>query len=184
MAYLFRTVLLSVLVFGCSNHQVQKIDKDDFRSDMTESSKLFFRNVRQTYYDVEEHQPSKSTIFRMSAREKSEEKPVLNVFIRQVVVQDKVFAMVESNTYLADLEEFEIHWKDSKTQQEGIYTLPKIANAPLHYAFATEIYSSIQANHSLNIKTKKGLEPILADETAREAFRKTMVDFYRLVNLL
>ena len=71
MAYLFRTVLLSVLVFGCSNHQVQKIDKDDFRSDMTESSKLFFRNVRQTYYDVEEHQPSKSTIFRMSAREKS-----------------------------------------------------------------------------------------------------------------
>lgn len=177
-------IFLSV-ISACSNHKEQVIDKDDYKNSTTQSTTLFFRNVRQSYYDLEEHEPSKSEMFRIAERDVSEEKPNLNAMIRHAPIQDKAFIMVEPNSQLADLDTITVFWSDSTENSGGKYKLPKRANMEQHFRFATELYHSIQSGQTLEIQTKEnGKQPFWSKPEASEPFRKTMVDYYRLVSVI
>lgn len=182
------TLLLLAFLFiisACSNHKEQIIDKNDYKNSTAPNTLIFFRNMRQSYYDLEEHKPSKSEMFRISERDISEEKPNLNVVIRHAPIQDKAFIMVESNSKLADLDMIVVFWSDSASKSFGKYKLPKRANAKKHFSFATELYQSIQSGQKLEIQTKEnGKQALWSEPEASEPFRKTMVDYYRLVNVI
>ncbi len=173
------------IISACSDHKEQVIDKNDYKNSTTYSTTLFFRNVRQSYYDLEEHAPSKSEIFRISERDVSEDEPNLIAMIRHAPIQDKAFIMVESNSKLADLDMIIVFWSDSTGNGAGKYELPKRANMEQHFHFATEIYQSIQKGETLEIQTKEnGKQPFWSEPDASEPFRKTMVDYYRLVGVI
>jgi hypothetical protein len=179
------SLILIPTIFACSNHKEQVINKNDYKNSTTPNSIIFFRNVRQSYYDLEEHKVSKSEMFRISEREISEDKPNLNVMIRHVPIQEKAFVMIEPNALLNELDTIIVFWSNSAKNTAGKYELPKRANMEQHFRFATELYQSIQSGQTLEIRTKEnGKQAFWKQPDANEPFRKTMVDYYRLINVI
>lgn len=177
-------LLLVLFISSCSIHQEVSIDKDRPKFTMWESNKLFFRNMRQPYYDCTELKEANMAIFQLSARDTSSSAPTINVKIVQQWMEGKAFAMIDFNTYMETFDPLQIVWIDS-AQQQGLYEFQRPAKQDAHFKFATELYTSIQQGHQLHIITPdSSYIPIFQQKTHREVFRKTMVDFYRLVGLL
>ena len=182
--FLLLPLLFALILSGCERHKEVGIDKDSPQFDMQDSNKLFFRNMRQSYYDLEEMKAAKMEVFRISERDTSGRAPVLQVKIVQHWSQDKAYAMIEPHALFEGMDTLKVSWADTASNTQGQYIFPVAAPQPVHYRFASEIYSSIQAGHQLKIELPKGPQPLFPTSDSREPFRKTMVDFYRLVSVL
>jgi hypothetical protein len=179
-------LFLLLFLFSCEAHKKKPISKDEPSFEMSESARYFFRNVRSAYYHREEMTEAKVDIYRFKEFVPDSSRAQLHVKLVQYVLMSKAFAMLEPNAYLQrwNADTLHVYWKDTATLAAGHYAFPVAATQPQHFKFATELYTSLQAQHILRIKGPQGLEPIFAEEAEREAFRKTMVDFYRMVGLL
>lgn len=178
--------LLLLLLFGCEAHKKKPINKDEPSFAMSESSRYFFRNVRVAYYQCEKMSEANIDVYRFEEFVPDSSRAQLHLKLVQQVLLSKAFAMLEPNSYIQrwSTDTLHVYWKDTATLDSGHYSFPLVANQPQHFRFATELYTSIQAQHVLRIQGPQGLEPIFADNAEREAFRKCMVDFYRMVGLL
>ncbi len=171
------------LFTSCAQHKEVAIDPKKPVFDTQESTKLFFRNMRQSYYDVEEMKPAKIEVFRIGERSEDPMAAVIPVKIIHQWANDKAYAMVEANEFLNGMDTLTVVWKDS-TQQAGEYIFPMASPQPKHFEFASNIYRSIQSGHQMSLKVAGEEKELFSTRESREPFRKTMVDFYRLVGLL
>mgnify|MGYP001828815496 CR=1 FL=1 len=64
------TVLLIVFMSGCQLAVNDRVSLDGFDFSTTDPSELFFKNVRQSYYDLEERQDARMNVFRMSTNDR------------------------------------------------------------------------------------------------------------------
>ncbi|WKN45107.1 hypothetical protein [Tunicatimonas pelagia] len=175
-------ILLVIGLIACNPDKKRKVNDAEAKFTTSDASELFFKNVRQGYYDKETMEEAKLDIYRIKERSQAEEQPVLNLAIVINWRYDEAYVLTEPNTYLQQQDTLKIYWQDS-VQQTGIYEyLP--GNKERHYQFASQVYNSIQDAHQLSTKNAQGERvPVLATRDEREAFRKTMMDYYRLVDL-
>ena len=168
--------------FACNPNKETAVDKDNPQYDTIDSSELYFRNMRKTFYDLEEMKQAGINLFRFSKRMKTNDKPILNICLVENWRTDRAYITLEPNELLAEENPIVIHWKDLKTQEEGTYQYKK-GNKDEQYRFATELYTSIQKEHQLTVDIKGKETPFLDSQEEKEAFRITMFDFYRLVTI-
>lgn len=179
-------LLLYFLMIGllcCNPDKGRKADDTQAKFTTSDASELFFRNVRQGYYEKETLDEAKLDIYRIEERSQAEDKPVLNLAIVVNWRYDEAYILTEPNAYLQQLDTLNVYWQDTIRGQQGYYRyLP--GNKEKHYQFATQLYNSLQDEHQLYVKSGSGEEvPVLRQRKEREAFRKTMMDYYRLVDL-
>lgn len=180
----FILFLLFVLTSACEQHKNVKIDGSSPQFKMQQSNRLFFRNMRQTYYDMEEMKAAKMEVYRISERDTSHNAPVINAKIIQHWGQDRAYAMIDPHPFLEGIDVLKVSWADTTQNTKGTYTFPINSPQPIHYRFATELYSSIQSGHVLTLEVADQEVSLFPTHKSREPFRKTMVDFYRLVGIL
>ncbi len=181
---LFAIYLFALLLFSACNISEQKtVDPYDFQNEITDSSVLYFKNVRQLFYDKTIHEASKMEQFRLGSRIESDEKPIINLCIVLNILTDRGYIMVEPNMFLQVSDTITIHWEDVETQEKGTYQFTTSA-MPKHFQFASEIYTSLQKQHQLKIIINGKEYPILENDDEREAFRITMYDYYRIVGII
>jgi hypothetical protein len=181
-------MLLLLIALGslaaCNLDKDTQVDDRKAKFTTSDPSELFFKNVRQIYYDQEEMAAAKLNIFRLGDRSEAEDYPVINLAIASNWRYDEAYLLVEPNAYLEDLDSIRVTWKDAETQQEGTYRWAR-GNKEAQFKFASQLYRSIQRGHQLTVANRQGQQEKLLDRyDDREALRKTMFDYYRLVDLL
>lgn len=171
-------LLLSTLILGCNPDKQTKVDQGDITFSTDQSSKLFFKNVRQVYYEVEEMDAAKLTVFRHKQRDISTELPIINLAIVDNWRYDEAYVLLEPNDFLTDQPDLLIKWEVGQESGEVSYSK---GNKSDQVAFADQLYARLQQGCTFSIKVDGKWTSFLDSDKSREAFRVTMFDYYRLV---
>ncbi|MCS7018138.1 MAG: hypothetical protein RMJ87_03305 [Cytophagales bacterium] len=170
-------------LLGCNPDKKTKVSTEEVHFTTSASSVLFFKNVRQIYYERQENNAAKAIIYRMRSRVHNNSIPLLYPAIVYLWAQDEAAVILERNEFLADTDTLRFIWQDTVQQTSGEYVFPN-GDRRTHYRLAAQLYHSIQEEHRLWLQTDSGRIPFFVSEKEREPFRKTMVDYFRLVNVL
>lgn len=176
-------IFIVALAFSCNFNNGKKIDKDHAKFSTTADSRLFFKNVRQIYYNKEIKENTKLEVFRFSKRNLTQHMPAINLALVNNWMYDEAYVLIEPNSYFDGADTIEVEWTDKPGKQSGVYRF-SLGSKETHFKFASQIYESILSKHRLLVyNQEKQWVNLFQTETDKDNFRKTMVDYYRLVNL-
>ena len=167
-----------LLLAACQIDQDKHVNTQKVRFKTTHSSVLFFKNVRQIAYDKYENKATKLDSYRLKERNQAENLPVINVAIMHNWLADEAYALVEPNAFFADMDTIKVNWKNQQNNGEYIFYF---GSKEKHYLFLSQLYQSLQNKDQLWIQTQQGQVAFLTNQADREALRKTLLDYFRLV---
>lgn len=173
--------LLFLIISGCKIDNDKTIDRDNLTFKIGTDTQLFFKNVRQSYYDLEENKAAKFNVFRFSDRNMNPEEAVLNLAIVINYLQDEAYLLVEPSELLAD-ENIELR-AEHPTTGESVSLHLVAANREGMLDFCTSVYELIVQGYDIEMKLREKRQPILNTPETREAFRITVSDYYRLTRV-
>lgn len=174
----FTLLFLSIVALACNPDKQTKVDQSDITFTTDDASKLFFKNVRQSYYDMEEMEAAKLNVFRYKKRDQSIDTPIIQLAIVDNWRFDEAYVLLEPNDYLNGESDFVVKWELSGESGKINYTQ---GNKSDQVAFADQLYERLQGGYKLSIQINGTWLSFLDSEKSREAFRITMFDYYRLV---
>ncbi|MCS6968222.1 MAG: hypothetical protein RMJ44_05735 [Cytophagales bacterium] len=176
-------LLLAVQLTHCNPDKYKKVSTEEVHFGTSASSVLFFKNVRQIFYERQENKAAKAIIYRLRERARDASIPLLYPTIVLLWAQDEASVILEKNEFLAHTDTLCFIWEDTARHLSGQYVFPN-GDRRSHYKLAAQLYHSIQEKHLLWLKTDSANIPFFTTEHQREPFRKTMIDYFRLVNVL
>lgn len=178
-------VSLACLLFSaCNPGKTKKVRSDQVKFSTSDASELFFKNVRQIYYDKSTLEAAKLDVYRSKDRIISAIDPLLNLAIVINWRYDEAYLLVEPNEPLQELDTIKILWKDTVNQQQGYYTYAGGSKED-QFNFVARLYQGLQREQKFYlIDMDGGQTKFMADHKSREVFRKTVFDYFRLVDLL
>ncbi len=180
---LFYIALFACWFLSCNPDKAKKIDKDQARFTTSDASELFFKNVRQTYYDREQLEAQKLDLYRFADRSTQADYPLFQLVIAVNWRYDQAYLLVEPNEVVPASDTLQIHWKSNINEEKGQYSyIP--GNKASHFKFASQLYESLLDDHTLTLRIQGKPRELFLQRKDREAFRKTTFDYYRLVDLL
>ncbi len=174
---------LACLLFACNPDKSRKVAANQAKFTTSDASELFFKNVRQLYYDKNTLEAAKLDIYRSTDRDTNSTDTVLNLAIVINWRYDEAYLLVEPSEPLQALDTIKILWKDTADQQQGYY-LYAGGSKEDQFNFAATLYEGIQNGQQFFLDIQGNQTKLMADRKSREAFRKTMFDYFRLVDLL
>lgn len=172
-----------LMSFGCTLDEGKNVNLENFEYRTYDDTELFFKNIRQSYYNQEELKHAKLNVFRVKTRNVSDSIPVLNLAIVMNWVKDESYILLEPNAYINDnaSETIEIKWHSGEGV-EGEWVL-ETSNKEGMLKLASNIYHGIINKYRFSLVTQLGEVPLLSKKREIEAFRITMSDYYRLTRL-
>lgn len=171
-------IVILMLLVGCNPDKNRVVDRNNPVFKTTDATKLFFKNVRTLYYDIEERNDGKIQILRLKSRVEDSSRAIINVDIVNNWFQDRAYPMVVLSSYFDSLEDFELVISASDGFEETL-GFNRQSSMDSHFYFASAIYEGILKGRDFRL-ANSGLK-LFTESEEREAFRTTMVDFYRLV---
>lgn len=181
MKYFF---FLTFTFLACKPITDKPVDAYNPKFNTTDDSELFFKNVRQIAYDLDRQKQTKIDVYRYQKRIENSKNPIINLAIAHNWRYNEAYILIELNAYFNNSEEIQVHWKHEQSGNTGIYQFKRKSNKNEYFRFATEIYNSVIAQHTLWILEKETKIPFLENQEEREIFKTTMKDYFRLVALL
>ena len=162
-----------------------------------DDTRLFFKNTRLLDYDKQEIPGNKMNVYRHEARYTDKDEPAINLAIADNWLHNEAYLLIEPNACFAGQDTIKVYWqKDTAALQNtdadtstvdttagsGIYVFG-YGNKQQHFAFAVRLYQSMRAGHLLFIKPAAAdtLQPFMTTEETRGPFRKTAIDYFRIV---
>ena len=168
-----------LFLLECTNPKDSHIDSERPQFSTTESAELYFKNVRQYYYDMEEL--NGKNLLRLSKSQPKVLYPNITLQITMDWRTDQAFLTLDENEFFPKNGVTEVYTSDSTGVKEFIQFKQRDRNE----AFATiaRLYKSILNDHKLYVTLDGERYPLLHIKQDREAFRVTAYDYYRLVGL-
>ena len=175
----------ALLLFLCSRNPDKEIliDAEKPKYGFTTSSLSFFRNVRSLYYDAEENETAKLLFYRNSDRPKPDkfEKIIPVIVLSEENREAYIFLeIITSDKNLP--ESIGISVENSSGKKEEF--LVKKENRDGYFRTSAKIYNGILNNDKILINNDKATRPLFADADEKEIFRKTLLDYYRLTQVI
>lgn len=168
------------LIGGCKIDRKEVVDRDRFTFKATEDSYLFFKNVRQIYYDFTDLPQARWHAYRYGDRYKGNERPMLTPVIVVAWIKNEAYLLIEPNELLQAEEMLIIHEiANGKTYE---YRLGERGRENM-LEFATKIYEGIMAENEILIRVNDQYERLFTNEEDAENFRVVMGDYYRLTRI-
>jgi len=180
-SFLIGLILIILSLSGCKIDRDKKVDRARFQFETGDDSELFFRNVRQIYYD--RNSPDGTwQAYRLSDRYRGNERPlILPVFVINWL-KDEAYLLIDTNEILSEEDYLEVIIKDPANGKSDTLTLNQRGRDRM-LEFASKIYEAIQSGKKINVKSKGEFLPVLNEDIDREIFRITMSDYYRLTRV-
>ncbi len=176
-------IIISLLIASACNPDKNKpIEEGKLIYTTNDASKLFFRNVRAGYYDKQTLELAKIDVYRMRNRNLTEDYPVLNLALVNNWLEDEAYIIMEPNSYYSVGDTIKVTWKADSLGQQQIDFI--YGNKDNHTRFADKVYQNLGTLQTMEIHSGAESWPLFNRNEDRETFRKTMVDFYRLVQRL
>ncbi|MDQ3394374.1 MAG: hypothetical protein M3512_09725 [Bacteroidota bacterium] len=175
-------IIILFFFFSCNETSRKKIKDKKSKFSTSDASEIFFKNVRQRYYDRIEMQEAKLNIYRLQERSLEADYP--NIILAIVInwSYDEAYILLEPNELVPE-NEIKIMWVTKDSLSTGNYTF-NYGDKISHFEFASQIYSNLNSDHVLFIFSNNENVPFLNNDKDRDTFRKTMRDYYRLIDLM
>lgn len=177
------TLILPFILAACEGGKRKEISEEEAKYTTSDASEIFFRNVRSIYYEKTVIDEAKLDVYRLKDRPEADDYPLLGLSIAVNWRYDEAYVLTEPNTFLQQMDTIRIMWRDTTQNDSGVFQFSK-GSKDDHFRLATQLYRSIQAQRKLYVLHDQQELPFMQRRDAREAFRKTMVDYFRLVDLL
>lgn len=172
---------LLLTITSCKIDDDKTIDRDRLGFKIGSDTQLFFKNVRQSYYDLEENKAAKFNVFRFSDRSKDSEELVLNLAIVVNYLQDEAYLLIETSEAVNN-ENIELTAQHPNTDDTQDVILNEM-NREAMLNFCTDVYELLVQGYQFEIKAGEEWKPVLDTHKTREAFRITVSDYYRLTRV-
>ena len=171
--------LVFVLVMSFFNEKrANNSGKEPSPMRMGDAERIFFKNVRAAYYDIENRKDAKMTIYRHGKRKKDTNLPnlVFSIILNQGT--DEAYIFLEP-----DFAEFPIHlkWSHPDKNLEGEITFEG-GDKFAHFEFAQKIAPLLLENVYFEIRKSDGWTPLWVDEKEKNAVLITIEDYQKLIN--
>lgn len=172
-------LIFLITVLGCNPDKATKVISDKAKFNTSDASEIFFRNVRQTYYEKNEIEAAKIDFFKNKKLLKEE------VLIFPQIVhnwrEDEAYILLEFDEKIAEQEQLNLLWQDST----GNYTAERypLVDKKVHFKIVSDVYNQLLDENRIFINVSQDTIPLFPNKNAKEAFRITMIDFYRLVDM-
>ncbi|MBO3698788.1 hypothetical protein [Roseivirga sp. E12] len=174
----FALCVAILLTTGCNPDKQTKVDQDKIVFATDDASRLFFKNVRKIYYELEVMEAAKLDVYRHKQRELSTDVPVINLAIVDNWRYDEAYLLLEPNELIGTQGELAVQWELGAERGKIVF---RPGNKAAQVAFADKVYHRLQLGCSFKIQINDTWIPFLDSDKSREAFRITMFDYYRLV---
>ena len=174
--------ILHFVVVACKIDRKGHVDRDKFTFSYTDDSYLFFRNVRQIYYDVTDLSKAKWIAYRHGDRYTGNSRPALTPVIVVDWYNNQANLLIEANELLQQEEVITIREVNRETGAKYGYRLAQRGRENM-LEFATRIYEGIIAENELYIFYDGRYVNLFEDEDEADAFRVVLSDYYRLTNV-
>lgn len=174
--------ILHFVVIACKIDRKGHVDRDKFTFSYTDDSYMFFRNVRQVYYDATDLPQAKWVAYRHGDRNTGNSRPTLTPVIVIDWFNNQANLLMETNEALQREETIIIREVNSKTGAKYGYRLAERGRENM-LEFATRIYEGIIAENEFYIFYNGGYVPLFEGEDEADAFRVVLSDYYRLTNV-
>lgn len=172
-----------LFLLGCNTEKVRNLEHDDFNFRITDDTGLFFKNVRQLYYEFQEIPPrSNRYVYRLKSRDKSDGYPGIYPTLMIDLIKSEASILIEPNAYPQMPLRLNVR-VDCSEGEETFVVLDERGRENM-LEFANRIYDAIRQGCRLYVEIEQEFVPLLATEESKEAYKKTMEDYYRLVRLL
>ena len=172
--------LVFVLIMSFFNERrANNSGKEESPMRITDAERLYFKNVRAAYYDIEDRKDAKMTIYRYGKRTKTVDSPSIELSILINRVKDEAYIFVESNIQEPPLT---IRWHSLDEENKGGELVFKGGDKFQHLAFIEELYPLLLENTSFDLRYNGEYFPILGEESGKDAFKITIIDYFKLIN--
>lgn len=172
------SLTIILLAVSCRIDSDKEVDRGRFSFRTGDDTELFFKNVRQSDYELEVNEAARFHVFRHDKRPSSDTLAWINPAIVINYLQDEAYILLEPSPVLRDLDTLEVLHRASVDTIR--LTLP---NREQNLEFASRIYEHLKKGDSLLVFTGKRYVPFLPDREHSEAFRIAMSDYYRLTRI-
>jgi len=169
-------VVVLILLVACKLDSDKAIDREKFTFKTGDDTELFFKNVRQSNYYLEENKAAKFNVFRHEDR-LEDVAPAINLAIVINYLQDEAYLLVEPTEDLRQQEEIVV-----ETTNGSEIVLSNFSKEGM-LEFVTQIYEHLLHDEQFFVLIYGDKSPLLANTVAREAFRVTVSDYYRLTRI-
>ena len=169
-------------VTACKLDRKSAIARDKFTYKYTDDSFLFFRNLRQIYYDFQDLPDAEWYALRWSDRYKGNKYPALNPVIVVDRSRKETYVLVEPNEPLQSEDILTIRETNSRTGKKYSYSLAERGRENM-LEFATKIYEGIMAENKLEVHLRGSYQPLFGSDSDKDSFRVVMADYYRLIHV-
>lgn len=169
-------VVVFVLLVACKMDSDKAIDREKFTFKTGDDTEIFFKNIRQSDYELEENTAAKFNVFRHEDR-LEDAAPAINLAIVINYLQDEAYLLVETSEDLRQQEEIMV-----ETTSGSEIVLSNFSKEGM-LEFATQIYEHILKDDQFYVIINNAKKPILDAPSIREAFRISVSDYYRLTRI-
>ncbi|KXX70342.1 hypothetical protein [Flammeovirga sp. SJP92] len=153
-----------------------------------DQTRMYFKNVRASYYDkVDLPQTDTATHMNVLLYNKAVQdstQAIINLHLVTIDSNDNAFIMLAPNEFFKGYQLFKVHWVDHGNELKGEIRYKQGGMAD-QFLFTSEIYNLLNKDDvTFEIEFGDKRVPFLDTIEEKNAFRITMIDFYRLVTLL
>jgi hypothetical protein len=142
---------------------------------ITDSDRLFFKNLRAVHYDLEGRDDAKINIYRHAKRFKDHETPHVNLSILINRIKDEAYIFVEPHPEDLPLR---LKWKNENSDEEGELNFYG-GDTFAHYEFVTNLSAILEENIKIEMAVDDSWLPVLGEV---EVLKTTIKDYFRLTN--
>jgi hypothetical protein len=144
---------------------------------ITDAERIYFKNVRGIYYDLENRRDAKMLVYRLGKRIEEADYPLINLSILINRVKDEAYIYVEPS--------WETNGFSLRVSVAGQTDTLEFVNGDkfAHFEFVNELYPFLVENSYFEVLDGSNWVPILEDEKERDALRIPIKDFYRLIDV-
>lgn len=172
--------LLFVFIMSFFNERRAKNSgKEESPMRVSDADRLYFKNVRAAYYDIEDRKDAKMTIYRYGKRAKTEEVVSVGLSIILNRVKDEAYIFVESTSGEFPIK---IKWSNLEEKNKSGELVFDGGDKYNHLAFVEELYPLLLENTLFELWDGGKLISIWDGENDKDALRITITDYYRLIN--
>ena len=171
--------VISAALISCNPDKESRVNRARLDFTTTDESELFFKNVRQAYYDQQEMAEAGMNVFRLGKRNEAGDLPVINLAIVHQWRLDEASIIIEPNAFF---EEGEIVLKWHNATEDGELRYSR-GNRELQQTFVVEVYDHLVAKDSMEVIVGGTSYPWPASFEDSEAYRITTFDYLRLVGV-
>lgn len=167
----------------CKIDRKKRIDRDKFTFTYTADSYLFFKNVRQIYYDFQDLPKARWHAFRHSDRYKGDEMPSINPVIVIDWFNEQANLLIEPNSVLQAEDKLVVRERNPTSGRWYEYSLTERGRENM-LEFATKIYEGIMAEHEVYVVFRGRNHPLFHSPEDADVFRVVLADYFRLCRII